>query len=72
MILMYSAIVLYDSIQGKVLVGYYLLKNGQAVKKDAALCKMASTKKSCEIQVASQEMDVMVGQWEKFKWQQFR
>ena len=45
MILMYSAIVLYDSIQGKVLVGYYLLKNGQAVKKDAALCKMASTKK---------------------------
>ena len=32
-----------------------LLKNSQAVKKGAALCKMASMKKSCEIQVAAKK-----------------
>ena len=45
MILMYSAIVLYDSVQGKVLVGYYLLKNSQAVKKGVALYKIVSMNK---------------------------
>ena len=36
-------------------------KNSQAVKKGAALFKMASIKKSCEIQAGGQEMAVMVG-----------
>jgi len=35
--------------------------NSQAVKKGAALFKMASIKKSCEIQAGGQEMAVMVG-----------
>ena len=34
----------------------------QAINKDAALCKMASMKKSCEIQGGGQEMAVMVSQ----------
>ena len=43
------------------MVVLYLDKNSQAVKKGAALFKMASIKKSCEIQTGGQEMAVMVG-----------
>jgi len=39
---------------------YYRLKNSLAVKKGAALFKMASVKKSCEIKGGDQEMAVMV------------
>ena len=42
-------------------VVHNLDKNSQAVKKGAALFKMASIKKSCEIQAGGQEMAVMVG-----------
>ena len=45
-----------------LLVIYNLLKNSQAVKKGAALCKMAGTKKSWNTG-GGQEMAVMVGQW---------
>ena len=38
----------------------YLLKNSLAVKKGAALFKMASVKKNCEIKGGGQEMAVMV------------
>ena len=44
---------------------WYLLKNSQAVKKDKALCKMAGIKKSWNTG-GSQEMAVMVDQWQKF------
>ena len=37
-----------------------LLKNSLAVKKGAALFKMASVKKSCQIKGGGQEMAVMV------------
>ena len=39
----------------------YLDKNSQAVKKGVALFKIASIKKSYEIQAGGQEMAVMVG-----------
>jgi len=42
------------------LLNSVLLKNSLAVKKNAALFKMTSVKKSCEIKGGDQEMAVMV------------
>jgi len=44
---------------------WYPLKNSQAVKKGAALCKMGSMKKLSNTG-GGQEMTVMVGQWQNF------
>ena len=42
---------------------WYLLKNSQAVKKGAALCKMASMKNLWNTG-GGQEMPLTVGQWQ--------
>ena len=49
---------MYLSHTNKII--YYLLNNSLAVKKGAALFKLASVKKSCEIKGGGQEMAVMV------------